>query len=259
MAHTGERPYVLAVVPARYASTRFPGKIIADLAGKPLVLHAYERACQATLVDEVVIATDAPEVAEAVAPFGAQCTMTRADHPTGTDRIAEIAAKHRAEIIVNVQGDEALLDPKAIDQTIQALLDDPGAVMATARHPIHTQEQIQDPNVVKCVTAQGGRALYFSRAPIPHIRDQADRDAAPQVYWQHIGLYVYRKDFLLRYAALPQTPLEQLEKLEQLRVLEHGYSIAVIDTNYEGIGVDVPEDLERVKALLAVHPEEGIS
>jgi len=257
MTEQGSRPYVLAVVPARFASTRFPAKIIAPLAGKPLVLHAYDRAKQARLVDEAVIATDADEVAEAVKPFGAQCRMTRADHPTGTDRIAEVAADHRADIIVNVQGDEALLDPGAIDATIQALLDDPDAVMATARHPLRSADRIQDPNVVKCVTDRRGRALYFSRAPIPHIRDAADREGAGQVHWQHIGLYVYRKDFLLHYAGLPQTPLEQLEKLEQLRVLEHGYAIAVVDTAYEGIGVDVPEDLERVKALLAGRPEEG--
>lgn len=257
MTQNAERPHVLAVVPARYASARFPGKIIAPLEGKPLVLHAYERAGHARLVDEVLIATDAQEVVDALAPYGANICLTRSDHPTGTDRIAEVAQSRKAQVIVNVQGDEALLDPQAIDATIQALLDDPEAVMSTARHPIHRPESVASPHVVKCVTDQRGRALYFSRAPIPHIRDNEDRQRDATIYWQHIGLYVYRRDFLLHYASLAQTPLEQLEKLEQLRVLEHGYAIAVIDTNYEGVGVDVPEDLERVKDLLAKRREEN--
>jgi 3-deoxy-manno-octulosonate cytidylyltransferase (CMP-KDO synthetase) len=176
--------------------------------------------------------------------------MTRPDHASGTDRIAEVAAHHPAEIIVNVQGDEALIDPATIDAAIRPLLDDPSLMMATARHRISDWATIGDPHVVKVVCDAQGRALYFSRAPIPHIRDAADRGETSHAHWQHVGLYVYRRDFLLQYAAWPQTPLEKLEKLEQLRVLEHGYPIAVVDTEYAGIGVDVPADLEWVQRLM---------
>lgn len=241
---------VLAVIPARFASTRFPGKIIAPLLGKPLVMHAYERAQSAALIDEVLIATDDQRVVEAIAPHGAHWVMTRPDHASGTDRIAEVAQHHTAEIIVNVQGDEALIDPATIDATIRPLLDDPDLMMATARHRITDWATIADPHVVKVVCDAHGRALYFSRAPIPHIRDAADRGETSQAHWQHVGLYVYRRNFLLQYASWPQTPLEKLEKLEQLRVLEHGYSIAVVDTEYAGIGVDVPADLEWVQRLM---------
>ncbi|MBI2421714.1 MAG: 3-deoxy-manno-octulosonate cytidylyltransferase [Candidatus Hydrogenedentes bacterium] len=244
-------PRVLAVVPARFASTRFPGKIITPLLGKPLVIHAYERAKQATLVTDVVIATDDRRVIDAVAPYGAHCILTRDDHATGTDRIAEVARGRSETLIVNVQGDEALIDPRTIDATIRPLLEHPELMMSTARHRISAEEAL-DPNRVKVVCDEAGRALLFSRAPIPHVRDAVDREMAPACYWQHVGLYAYRRDFLLAYAAMPQTPLEKLEKLEQLRVLERGYSIAVVDTAYEGIGVDVPEDLIRVEKLLAL-------
>lgn len=251
------RPRILAVVPARYASTRFPGKIIVPLAGKPLVLHAYDRARQATLVDDTVIAADDAIVMDALAPFGAHCIMTRADHATGTDRIAEVAAQFPdADLIVNVQGDEALIDPATIDEAIRPLLEQPDVVMSTARHRLTDPDRIADPNVVKVICDTHGHALYFSRSPIPYIRDAADQAAAATSYWQHVGLYVYRRKFLLEYAQMAQTPLECLEKLEQLRVLENGYKIAVVDTEYMGIGVDVPEDLERVKALLAAAGKE---
>lgn len=248
-------PKVLAVVPARYASTRFPGKVLAPLAGRPVVMHAYERARSANLVDEAVIATDSEKVRDAVEPLGAQVVMTRADHPSGTDRIAEVAAQSNAEIIVNVQGDEVLIDPAVIDATIRPLLDDPHVPMATARHSITDPKQIQDPNVVKVVCDMNGRAMYFSRSVIPYIRERSDDAAAAQCYWQHIGLYVYRRDFLLEYASWPPTPMERLERLEQLRVLEHGYPIAVVDTDYRSVGVDTPEDLERVRALLEAAPK----
>lgn len=240
--------HVLAVVPARFASTRFPAKIIAPLAGKPLVLHAFERAGRAELVDDAVIATDDERVVEAVRPFTDKVVMTRADHATGTDRIAEVAKDSSADIIVNVQGDEALIDPKTIDDTIRPLLDEPDVVMATARHALTDPAIINDPNTVKVVCDGRGHALYFSRAPIPYVRDDGGKGEV--CHWQHIGLYVYRRDFLLEYARMPQTPLEQLEKLEQLRVIEGGYKIAVVDTAYQAIGVDVPEDLERVRAII---------
>ena len=250
-------PHVLAVVPARYASTRYPGKIIAPLFGKPLVWHTYQRACEATLVREALIATDDIIVLEALKPFNVPVIMTRNDHASGTDRIAEVAAARRADIIVNVQGDEPLVDPKTIDAAIRPLLERPEVVMATARRRIADPKAVENPNVVKVVCDQRGDALYFSRWPIPYIRDEADRAAAPACHWQHIGLYVYRRDFLLEYARMPQTPLEKLEKLEQLRVLENGYKIAVVDTEYQAIGVDVPEDLREVEAAMASMRKEG--
>lgn len=244
------KPRVVAIIPARFASTRYPGKVIAPLHGHPLVYHTWLRASQAALVDQVLVATDSPEVAAALAPYPIDVVMTRDDHATGTDRIAEVAEGLEADIVVNVQGDEPLIDPAAIDAVIQPLLDSPSTHMATARRRITDPKSINDPNVVKVICGARGEAIYFSRLPIPYIRDTADRVEAPDCYWQHIGLYVYRRDFLLAYTRLDQTPLEKLEKLEQLRALEHGHAIAVIETNYEVIGVDVPSDLDDVSALL---------
>mgnify|MGYP005838246425 CR=1 FL=1 len=242
---------ILAVIPARYASTRFPGKIIAPLAGKPLVWHAYERTQRSKLISETLIAADDHRVVEALRPYNACVVMTRSDHVCGTDRIAEVAARYDHDIIVNVQGDEPLIDPGTIDAAIRPLLDDPDIPMATARRVITDPETIANPNAVKVVCDARGRALYFSRLPIPYIRDDAVRAERPPCYWVHVGLYVYRREFLLKYAQWQPTPLEQLEKLEQLRVLEQGYPIAVVETQYESIGVDTPEDLERVNELLA--------
>lgn len=247
---------VLAVVPARYASTRFPGKVIAPILGRPMILWTYEQACKATLVDEVLVATDAPEVVDALAPYGVTPVMTRADHACGTDRIAEVAASVAADIIVNVQGDEPLIDPAAIDATIRPLLEQPDVVMSTARVRITDWARVQDPNVVKVICDERGRALYFSRSPIPYIRDEKDRGDTPACYWQHVGLYAYRRDFLLAFSRLPQTPLEKLEKLEQLRALENGHRIAVVETEYVSIGVDVREDLEQVNAYLKAQRKE---
>ena len=253
---SGKSTTILAVIPARLPSTRFPGKVIALLAGKPLVMHAYERCCQASLVDEVIIATDDVKVVEAVAPYDARVTLTRTDHPSGTDRIAEVAEHSDADIVVNVQGDEALIDPAVIDATIQPLLDSPEIPMATACHRIRDLADVNDPNLVKVVFDREGRALYFSRAPIPCDRDglATENDAG---YWGHIGLYVYRRSFLLEYASLMPTPLEKMEKLEQLRVLENGYDIAVVKTEYESIGVDTPADLARVESILAAQASEA--
>ncbi len=258
--HSSELPKVelspiLAVIPARFASTRYPGKIIAPLAGKPLVLHAYERALEAELVSEAVIATDDERVVEALQPYGARVMMTRTDHACGTDRIAEVAAREEAPIIVNLQGDEPLMDPRTVDAAVRPLLEDETLVMSTARRRIEDPEEVDNPNVVKVVCDASGKALYFSRLPIPCVRDEVDRQANPRCHWQHLGLYVYRRDFLLQYSQMEQTPLELLEKLEQLRVLERGYRIAVIDTDYEAVGVDTPEDMARVRAIL--EPSEG--
>ncbi|HPO14912.1 MAG TPA: 3-deoxy-manno-octulosonate cytidylyltransferase [Candidatus Hydrogenedentes bacterium] len=254
---TSVAPKILAVVPARYASTRFPGKIIAPLLGKPLVVHTFERACQASLVTETLIATDDPIVVEAVKPYNVPVMLTRADHQSGTDRIAEVVEKHPADIIVNVQGDEPLIDRNTIDEAIRPLLERPEVMMTTARRLITDPEDVENPNVVKVVCDTRGDALYFSRWPIPYIRDETDRGREPFCHWQHIGLYVYRRDFLLQYAKMPLTPLEKLEKLEQLRALENGYKIAVIDTDYEALGVDTKEDLVRVEAVLQAKLKEG--
>ncbi len=244
------KPTVIAVIPARYASTRFPGKAIAPLAGKPMTAHTYERARQASLVDHTIVATEDERVIEALKGWDIPCELTRADHPSGTDRIAEVAARLDADILVNVQGDEPLIAPETIDAVIRPLLDEPDISMATARRRLTSPESIQDPNIVKVVTDRRGRALYFSRWPIPYVRDDADADGG-HTHWQHIGLYAYRRGFLIEYANMPPTPLELLERLEQLRALENGYDIAVVETTHESIGVDTPEDLELVEALLA--------
>lgn len=246
----GSTQNVLAVIPARLASTRFPKKVLAPLAGKPLVMHVYERTCQAALVSETVVATDAREVADALESLGANVVMTRGDHESGTDRAAEVAETSDAAIVVNVQGDEVMIDPAAIDATIRPLLDDSSIGMSTARHRITEQREIDDPNVVKVVCDSRGRALYFSRAAIPCVREAAD--AAGAAYWQHIGLYAFRRDFLLAYAKMAPTPLEKLERLEQLRALENGHDIAVVDTDYRSVSVDTPEDLERVRKIVEV-------
>jgi 3-deoxy-manno-octulosonate cytidylyltransferase (CMP-KDO synthetase) len=244
-----DSPVVMGVIPARYGSTRFEGKVIAPLAGKPLVMHVYERALRAKSVSRVLIAADDERVREALAPFDAEVVMTRPDHPSGTDRIAEAVGESNADIVVNVQGDEPLIDPRVIDATVQPLLDEPDVPMSTARCLIPDQESVDNPNVVKVVCDGRGRALYFSRWPLPYVRGEKPNPALG-CYWQHIGLYVYRRDFLLAYARMAPTPLEKLEKLEQLRALENGYPIAVVDTEYVSVGVDTREDLERVEALL---------
>ncbi len=244
------KPRVVAIIPARFASTRFPGKIIAPLEGHPLVYHTWRRASEARLVERVLVATDSEAVVSALSPYPIEIVMTRADHATGTDRIAEVARGLDADIVVNVQGDEPLIAPSAIDAVVQPLLDDPRLQMSTARRRIVNPKAVDDPNVVKVICDGRDRALYFSRLPIPYIRDAGDRCASPGSHWQHIGLYVYRRSFLLAFSEMPQTPLETLEKLEQLRALEHGHSIAVIETDYEVIGVDVPSDLDDVRDLL---------
>lgn len=239
---------VLAVIPARFASTRFPGKVIAPLGGKPLVAHTYQRTRAAQRVDDVVVATDDDRVVNAMKILDIPVVMTSPDHPSGTDRIAEVAEKSDATIIVNVQGDEPLIDPATIDSTIAPLLESSDLPMATARRLMTDPKDIQNPNCVKVVCGIDGRALYFSRSPIPAIRD--GDDMAEARYWLHIGLYAYRREFLLEYARMAPTPLEKLEKLEQLRVLENGYPIMVVETDYQSIGVDTPADLERVREIL---------
>lgn len=235
---------ILGVIPARYASSRFPGKALALLAGRPLVQHVFERARQARYLTRLVLATDDERIAEAARGFGAPVRMTRADHPSGTDRVAEVAAGEDAELVVNIQGDEPLIDPQAIDAAVLGLLEDPGAPMGTLKKVIEDERELASHNVVKVVTDRLGYALYFSRSLIPHQRDP--HVAGPVKHYKHVGLYVYRRDFLLGYSALPVGPLEQAERLEQLRALENGHKIRVVETDYESLGVDTPEDLERV-------------
>lgn len=240
----------IAIIPARFDSSRFPGKVIEPLAGKPLIVHTYERTIQASAVERAYVATDDARVVDALKEHDIESIMTRSDHASGTDRIAEAVEKMDADIIVNVQGDEPLVDPETIDQAVQALVDHPEAAIATAKHSIQRWEDVNDPNVVKVVTDPQGRALYFSRSPIPHIRGKSIEEVGETTYWQHVGLYVYRKEFLAQFPKLAVTPLEDLEKLEQLRALENGFSIVVVETQHKSIGVDTPEDLERVRELI---------
>jgi 3-deoxy-manno-octulosonate cytidylyltransferase (CMP-KDO synthetase) len=244
---------VTAIIPARYASTRFPGKPLVDILGKPMIQWVYERTARSQNINRVIVATDDERILRAVQGFGGEAQMTGSDHPTGTDRLAEVASRIETDLIVNVQGDEPLIDPRMIDQAVAPLKKGPGIAMGTLKSPIDSLEEYLNPNVVKVVTDRQGFALYFSRAPIPHPRDFAgelEQNISRVQAFKHLGLYVYRRDFLLTYPKLSATPLEQLEKLEQLRVLEHGFRIKVATTRLASQGVDVPEDLEKVRALL---------
>jgi len=241
---------IVALIPARYESTRLPGKPLADIHGKPMIQHVYERACAAGIATRVIVATDDARVAAAVRDCGGEVAMTRADHPSGTDRIAEVAAGLDAEIIVNVQGDLPFLQADVLRAAVQLMLDDPGLPMSTVKTAIRTEAEMHNPNAVKVVTDRDGFALYFSRSPVPCWRDGMVSGADAVLGYKHIGLYVYRRDFLVTFAALPPTPLERAEKLEQLRALESGYRIRVAETAAGlGVEVDTPEDLQRARRL----------
>ncbi len=234
---------ILGVIPARYASSRFPGKALASFAGKTIIEHVYERSSRCGLLDDLIIATDDDRIRSAAEAFGATVRMTRSDHPSGTDRVAEVAASSDAEIIVNIQGDEPLIEPAAIEAAARALLETSPAPMATLKKRIVNLQEFTNPNVVKVVTDHSGHALYFSRSPIPYdLTGEA-------VHYKHIGLYVYQREFLLGYSKLKVGPLERAERLEQLRALENGYRIRVIETEYESLGVDTPDDLRRVEKI----------
>ena len=252
---------VSAIIPARYGSTRFEGKPLADILGKPMIQHVYEGVSQSKLIDEVIVATDDQRILEAVQKFGGRVAMTSPDHFTGTDRVAEVAQKLRSEIIVNVQGDEPLIKGPTIDKAIIPLLKDDSLSMSTLMTRIEEVKDWLNPHIVKVVIDQKGFALYFSRSPIPFPRELhierigsnpfGTKKPLPKRVFKHIGVYVYRRGFLLKFSKMKPTPLEKLEKLEQLRALENGYRIKVTAVDYEPISVDTPEDIQNVVFFLS--------
>src|SRR5688572_10767349 len=237
---------VIVIIPARYQSSRLPGKALADIGGRPMIEHVYRRAAAATSVSSVLVATDDERILEAVRAFGGVACMTSADHQSGTDRLAEVATELGSEIVVNVQGDEPMIEPAMIDEAIEPLLADPMVVMSTLRRRIDDPADLANPNVTKVVVDREGYALYFSRAPIPFTR----AGCPPAPAWRHVGLYVYRRECLLRLTALPATAMEGAEALEQLRALEYGIRIKAVENAHGSIGVDTPDDLARVRRLM---------
>jgi 3-deoxy-manno-octulosonate cytidylyltransferase (CMP-KDO synthetase) len=242
---------IVAIIPARYQSNRFEGKPLALIQGKPMIQHVVERAQQVALLSQVVVATDDPRIARAVEAFGAAWVMTRSDHPTGTDRLAEAAqllGLADQDVIVNIQGDQPLFAEEIVEQVARPLMDDPSLPMSTLIYKIVRPEEITDPNHVKTVFDCHGNALYFSRSPIPFQRDPHEKEQP--TYYKHLGFYAYRKDFLVSFVGLPEGQWERFEKLEQLRALEFGYTIRVVLTTHDSVEVDTPKDLLRVEQLL---------
>ncbi len=241
---------ILGIIPARYGSTRFPGKPLALIAGKPLLQHVVEQCQKARALSDVIVATDDTRIWEVAQQF-CRAEMTSPDHPSGSDRIAEVAGRCSCDAVVNIQGDEPLIDPAVVDAVAQTLA---RHEMSTAATPLRRADEYQSPHVVKVVVNAAGRALYFSRRTIPYVRDAASRSVAEQLaafpFLKHLGIYGYRRETLLRVVRWPVSPLEQAEKLEQLRALENGIDIAVVQVHYEGMGVDVPADLARVEQHL---------
>jgi 3-deoxy-manno-octulosonate cytidylyltransferase (CMP-KDO synthetase) len=242
----------VVVIPARYASQRLPAKPLADILGKSMIQHVYERAHRATSVERVLVATDDERIVAAVEAFGGEAIMTPAVLQSGSDRVAYVARElSDVDLIVNVQGDEPLLAPEMIDEAVKVLIGDPEPVVSTLAQKIEVSEELFNPNVVKVVLDTDGNCLYFSRSPIPFGRDRDQTDwLSRHIYFKHVGLYVFRREFLTRFTSLQQSPLELMEKLEQLRILEHGYKIKAAVTRYDSIPVDTPADLEKVRALL---------
>ena len=240
---------VVGIIPARYQSTRLPGKPLADICGKPMIQHVYEKALQSGSLTSVTVATDDERIIRKVEEFGGNAVLTSSLHKSGTDRIAEALCKTDSEdidLVVNIQGDQPLLNPAMVDEAIHPFFSDASLEMGTLSRRIDAQEEIKNPNVVKVVVNRAGFALYFSRSPIPYIRDQD----YPVSFRKHIGTYVYRKDFLLKFTRMPQTNLEKAEMLEQLRALENGHRIKVVETRFDSVEVDTPEDLEKVRRII---------
>jgi len=252
MRNNEEKPEVIGVIPARYQSSRFEAKVLADLNGKPMVQRVWERARESKLLDELIIACDDERVASVCHGFGAQVVFTAKGHASGTDRIAEVVNPLDVKAVVNIQGDEPLIHPSMIDDVCRAVMGDGGIMVATICRRIERPEDIADPHVVKVVMDKNNLALYFSRAPIPfHARTS---EVSAPVYYKHIGLYGYSKDFLFMYKNMAPSALERTEKLEQLRILQEGYRIKVIETEHDTIGVDTPEDLEKVRQYIKENP-----
>jgi 3-deoxy-manno-octulosonate cytidylyltransferase (CMP-KDO synthetase) len=241
-------PEVVVVIPARYGSTRLPGKPLVSLLGKPMIQRVYERARQAKSARRVIVATDDERIVKVVEAFGGEARMTRPDHRTGTERVAEVAAHINGDVFVNVQGDEPLLDPVAVDTAVGALFEEPAAQIATVATLIKNTADIMDPNVVKTVLDFDDNALYFSRAPIPWVREATGKIRVRHL--KHLGLYVFRRDALLEYPTLPQGELEKIEQLEQLRWMENGWKIRLAEVEHDAVSVDVPADVGRVEKLL---------
>ena len=244
----------LGVIPARYGAQRFPGKPLAMIAGKSLVQRVYEQAAKAKRLDKVIVATEDTRILEAVEAFGGDATLTSPACATGTDRVAEVARAYDCELVLNIQGDEPLMRPEMIDQLIEGMQADPNCVMGTLARKLDSATGLDNPNVVKVALGQNGHALYFSRSRIPYVRDARTGDPADWLrlgkFFKHLGIYAYRHEFLLKFVLLPQSELEKTEKLEQLRALEHGFTIRVWVTPHDSIGVDRPEDVELVEQIL---------
>lgn len=241
---------VVGIIPARYNSSRFKGKALADICGRPMIQYVYEGAKKAKLIDDLIVATDDRRIYNTVIKFGGKAVLTKI-HSSGTDRIAEAAGKIKADIIVNIQGDEPLISSRMIDSAVSHFKKDKKAVMGTMKKDIASIEESLNPNIVKVITDKDNNAIYFSRLPIPFLRDENSKSKVPKKsYYKHIGLYLYRRAFLLKFSKMKQTPLEKMERLEQLRALENGYKIKVYETEYDTIGVDTLEDLKQVKKMI---------
>jgi len=243
---------IIGVIPARFESSRFPGKVLADLCGKPVLWYVYQQGIKVEELDEVIVATDDERIRDTVLNFRGKAVMTSGSHRSGTDRIAEVIEKIECDLVVNIQGDEPLIDPESISSAITPFFENEIIVMTTLKKKIVSRNEIENPNVVKVVTDNSGNALYFSRSPIPYRKEWFEKENIDGIVvpYKHIGIYVYSREFLLKLARLSQTPLEMSERLEQLRVLEHGYTIKVIETEYESIGIDTLEDLKRVEEII---------
>ncbi|MDD4203028.1 MAG: 3-deoxy-manno-octulosonate cytidylyltransferase [Candidatus Omnitrophica bacterium] len=239
----------IGVIPARYSSTRLPGKMLAEIHGKPLIQWVWENIIKSKKLDDIIIACDDEKVLNSIKKFGGRSVMTDPSLLSGTDRVAAVVKDMDVDVVVNIQGDEPMMPSNVIDKLVDVFTDKNDVVMATAVKVLKDKNEIQNPNVVKAVLDNSKNAIYFSRSPMPYLRDQNDLPLAR--YYKHLGVYAYKKDFLIKYTKMEQTMLEKVEKLEQLRVVENGYKIKVIQTDFDSIGVDTLEDLERVRELLA--------
>jgi 3-deoxy-manno-octulosonate cytidylyltransferase (CMP-KDO synthetase) len=242
----------IVVIPARYGSTRLPAKALADIEGRPLVQHVYDRASLSKLASDCLIATDDERIKQACEQFGSRVMMTSASHSSGTDRVAEVATKTDADVYVNVQGDEPFIPPEAVDLLIEMMFDNPSVRMGTLKRPVDTYENFVNPDNARVVCDKDDFALYFSRAPIPYMtREEFEASRENRIAFKHIGIYSFRREFLIEFSGMPNSPLEGTERLEQLRALEAGVKIKALTTDYESISVETQEDLDRVRALFA--------